>query len=184
MQRKKVKLMPMAGITNLLQPPKRELFSKGSPHRKIIGNHFCLFLDYDDISQQQLSAEINYLRKSFPEIPSIWAFKTRENHCWLLSFGVFTRQEVLDIMFHSSCDGNYFKMFKAYGRSTLRMTEKPGGGSKLELLFLDPKATLKWVSLKHTQFFENTFGKTDKASIKRVDYGLEIVNYYQRDAHG
>lgn len=180
---KKIKLRQMAGITNLLQPPKRELFLADSPHQKFIGAHFCLFLDYDGISSQKLSAEINYLRKKFPEIPTLWALKTREAHVWLLSFGVFTRQEALDIMFNSSCDDNYFKAFKAYGRNTLRMTEKPGGGSALELLFLDPKTTLKWVSLKHTQLFEGIFGKQDKASIKRVDYGLETVYYYMRDKH-
>jgi hypothetical protein len=158
------KVFRLAGITN-----------------KLRGNNYCLFLDYDNMSEKQIDAEANELRKEFPRIPTMWIINTRPRHYWILSFGVFVPAMVLLIMFRSKCDPNYFKAFKIYKKNTIRLTRKKGDKSVLKLHKIMRKAQKSYfngISKKHTALFENMFKVNDTKWSDRHNLGMETVSYF------
>jgi hypothetical protein len=170
------KMFQMKGITNLLHPPIAHPYVNTDD--KYIGENYCLFLDYDGIDEHGVMKDIKKLTDRFKNIPTVWVIKTKRDHFWVLSFGIFKRSEVLDMMYCSNCDHEYFKAFKIYGMNTIRISRKKDDASMLELVAMIQRRTLREVSLQHTNLFENTFKKKDLANATRRDCGMQYVDYW------
>lgn len=179
--REKLKVRQMAGITNLLYPQGTNVSTSESRLRfeREIGDKYCLFLDYDKLkNDKEAIKEAKMLLSNKPTMSDLWILKTKEHHYWILSFGIYSRQQVLDMMFLSNCDPEYFKFFKIFGQNTLRLSLKANDNSELTLVKIIKNDAFMHVSAKHLSLFENIFKKFGSYPIPLLkECGLRCVYY-------
>lgn len=181
----KKRVWHMRGITNCLGAQGKPALVK--PGQRNLAEHYVLFLDYDEKLLAAVRSEVKFLRGYAARhlhiaLPTFWVIETRKNHYWAICFGQFTPAQVLELMWASSCDPDYFRAFKIFGCNTIRLTPKktPNTGT-LKLASLMPAEGSIPVSVAHTRLFEIIFKAKDPAantlmysSVQIVDYGMKL----------